>query len=344
LKYYAIRPGLGLAVGTRVRSTILVAALALSVACEPPALVPSTPEDAAPVADDGAPSPPPDDAGEKADGPTTPPPPITTPAKTLRLTLDHGAFPSVAGRPDAVVYVPANFRQAPPVDVVVFLHGFYNCADNVIRSTNSTCTPGSPARQAYALADQLERSNKNALLVVPELAFDRASSDAGRFAEDNGFLDFIEELLGKIPEVGDYTLADLGRVVVLSHSGGWRAAAGIARKGGVSVDELALLDSLYGAAPDFDAWILEDTAALVTRARRYVNVYTSSTQAAAQAQATRLKPQLPAGVVLDDRTTATLTTAQYDKGAIWKRTGLTHDGHVRYYVERILSTSGLSAR
>jgi pimeloyl-ACP methyl ester carboxylesterase len=335
------------------RFTLVATLFALSSACDPGAVAGSSgaPETSPPAPSDSAT---PDDgatpgegtipdAGGKEDGPTTPPP-TTTPARTLRVTLANGAFPSVAGRPDAVVYAPANFRAAPPVDVVVFLHGFYNCAENVIRTTGMACTPGAPARQAYALADQLERSGKNALLVVPELAFDRASSDPGRFANDNGFVDFIEELLGKIPEIGSYTLADLGRVVVLSHSGGYRAAAGIARKGGVSVDELGLLDSLYGAIPDFDAWILEDTAALASRARRYVNVYTASTQASAQAQATRLKPQLPAGVVLDDRTTATLATAQYLTGAIWKRTGLSHDGHVRYYVERILSTSGLSAK
>lgn len=343
----------GLLMPSDVRRLNLIAGcvLSLAVACDP--AVPSKPVvdneptptlDARPPDDAANPGDPPAvDGGGKEDGPTTQPP-TTSPSRTLRLTLANGAFPSVTGRPDAVVYAPANFRPAPPVDVVVFLHGFYNCADNVIRPTGVACTPGGAARQAYALADQLEKSGRNALLVVPELTFDRASSDPGRFGDDNGFLAFIEELLGKIPEIGSYTLADLGRVVVLSHSGGYRAAAGIAVKGGVSVDELGLLDSLYGSIPDFDAWILEDTAALATRARRYANVYTASTQTNVQAQATRLKPQLPTGSALDDRTTATLTPQQLAVGALWKRTGLSHDGLVRYYVERILSTSGLAAK
>jgi len=332
---------------TRVvrRLSLIAATFALSLACDPAAVAPPPSSGEPPSAPADSADPPAVDGGGKEDGPSTQPPtPTTSPSRTLRLTLANGAFPSVAGRPDAVVYAPANFRPAPPVDIVVFLHGFYNCADNVIRTTGAACTPGSAARQAYALADQLEKSGRNALLVAPELTFDRASSDPGRFGDDNGFLAFIEEVLGKIPEIGSYTLADLGRVVVLSHSGGYRAAAGIARKGGVSVDELGLLDSLYGSIPDFDAWILEDTAALATRARRYANVYTASTQTNVQAQATRLKPQVPTGSTLDDRTTATLTTQQYAVGALWKRTGLSHDGLVRYYVERLLSTGGLAAK
>jgi hypothetical protein len=48
--------------------------------------------------------------------------------------------------------------------------------------------------------------------------------------------------------------------------------------------------------------------------------------------------------VLDDRTTSTLTPAQYDRGLLFKRSGLSHDDVPRYYFRKLLETSSLPVK
>jgi hypothetical protein len=102
-----------------------------------------------------------------------------TPA-TLELQLAAGAFlPHDATTPNAILYVPTRFTNDLPLDVVVYIHGFNNCIRNAIRPENGTCTPGGAVHNAYDLLTQLEASNKNAILLLPEVAFEMASGAIG---------------------------------------------------------------------------------------------------------------------------------------------------------------------
>ena len=47
------------------------------------------------------------------------------------------------------------------------------------------------------------------------------------------------------------------------------------------------------------------------------------------------------GVVVDDRTTSTWMDPTYAHGALFKRSALSHDGVVRYYFGKLVTTSGL---
>jgi hypothetical protein len=266
--------------------------------------------------------------------------------RTLPLWLDHGAFARDPAHPSALVYVPTGFDPTPPLDLVVYVHGFYNCVTNVIASTGSACTARAPARNAYALASQLEASGRNALLLLPEVAHDQASSDPGRLGVDGGLRALLDEALGQLGSVGSFTVDDLGHVVVASHSGGYRAAAGMAVRGGITVDEVWLLDSLYGSTADFDAWVLSDRASLAdARARRFADVYTggAGTLYNSQAMATRARGWMSdePGVLVDDRTTSTWPASTFAHGLLFKRSGLAHDGVPRYYFGKLLATSGL---
>lgn len=270
--------------------------------------------------------------GGKADGAS---------GTTRAFSLEAGAFPG-SGHPDVVVYTPAGFDPTPPLDVVVFLHGWNNCAANVIRSVGAPCTPGRRARQAHGLAAQLEASGKNALLVVPELRFDAASGDPGALAEPGALAALLDETLAALA-----LEPTVGRVIVVSHSGGYQAAAAFVRHGGVPITELHLLDSLYGHFDDFDAWVEDDHDGFAARDRRFASVYSrdGGTRVDSQAMATRAATWFAAtpSAVRDDRTTATWTEADYDHGLLFKRTGLGHDAVPRYYFGRLLSTSALAA-
>src|SRR5947209_5000133 len=54
---------------------------------------------------------------------------------TIPLRIAHGAFDAVGDRPNVVVYIPTGFDPSQ-LNVVVFLHGWYNCATNVLGGAN----------------------------------------------------------------------------------------------------------------------------------------------------------------------------------------------------------------
>jgi len=107
------------------------------------------------------------------------------------------------------------------------------------------------------------------------------------------------------------------------------------------VVEVDLLDSLYGNSADFDAW-----AMAVAPGKRFADAYTSGggTLANSQAMATRAQAWVPADQLLDDRTTDTLTDAQYAHELMFKMSGLTHDGVPAYYFGKFVGTSVLAPK
>jgi hypothetical protein len=283
------------------------------------------------------------DGGGKADDPG-----LGGTGEVIKLTVEDGAVPGTPDRPNMVVYIPSGFDPERGLNLVVYLHGHYNCAANVIRARGTACRPGGGLRNAYSLARQLEDSKKNAILVVPELAYDAADSSEFAFADEDRFFWAMVETVGELGEkVGWLSFWDVNQIVVVSHSGGYRAAASIVTRGGATVNELWLLDSLYGREAEFDAWI-QGEADLYgdARERRFANVYTrwGGSLALSQAMATRAAGWFGAGVVLDDRSGATLAPAQYDRGLLFKRSGLSHDDVPRYYFKSLLSTSAIPDR
>ena len=264
------------------------------------------------------------------------------------FTLDAGAFPPTSAHPSALVYVPTGFVATRPLSVIVFLHGFDNCVENVVRDTGQPCTQGMPARAAYNLIAQLEAAHKNALLVCPEVTYDASTGAAGNLQKAGGFKALLDETLRDLPAVAGahLTAADVGRLMVLSHSGGYEAAATIANSGGIPVEELDLLDSLYGNFPDFDAWVKSDLPSITTTTRRFADVYTccGGTEANSYAMATRAEAWVDGGVEIDDRGdggSSTWTDPVYHHGLLFKFSGLTHDGVPRYYFGELVRNSNL---
>ena len=262
---------------------------------------------------------------------------------TYPLTLTNAAFPGTT-HPSAVVYVPEKFDPTPPVDVVVYVHGAFNCATNALGGTSNACTPNGAARPAAGLAVQLEASQRNAVLVVPEVMFDSASADPGALDDAGVFEAFVAEALMTSPLA--VAPADIGKVIVASHGSGYTAVAGIISVGGIPVDEVWLLDSLYGLASTFDAWAMADLAALAAPARRFVNLYTNGggTLSNSHAMATRAATWVSATptVLVDDRTAATPTDDQLRHGLVFKLVSGGTDSVPSTHVQQLLATSVLS--
>lgn len=260
-------------------------------------------------------------------------------------TLQNAPFAD--GHPSVLVHLGKGFVPQGPLNLVVYFHGWSNCVVNDVEAAGSPCTPGRPARAAHNLIGSLDASGANAALIAVERAYDQTSSSAGRLTQAGLFRALILELLPKLGELAGrmYSEADLGKLVLATHSGGYQAVALILDRGGLTaqVSEVILLDSLYGNTAEFDAWL---KGGLGTR--RLANVYTGSggTLANAQAMAVRAKAwaqaaRLPASALLDDRTTATLADGNFNAPLFFKRSGLSHDGVVAYYLPKLLAHAGL---
>jgi pimeloyl-ACP methyl ester carboxylesterase len=259
--------------------------------------------------------------------------------------LRHAAFPG-SGHPDAAVYLPAQIDRGD-LAVVVYFHGFENCVSNVIRAAPSRCVPGGPLCPAADLVGHLDRSGRRALLVVPEVAFYARSSDPGALGEQGGLRALLDEVLTALgPAVDGAGVDEVRQVIVVSHSGGYRAAAAVAVLGEVPVRELYLIDSLYGAEDLFDRHVREGLIAYAAQARRFVNLYGESTARRSRAMAGRIagwlsEAGLPAETLLREDVGKALTEQELQRPILSKRVRTGHSEMPITYLGRLLATSGL---
>jgi hypothetical protein len=274
-------------------------------------------------------------------------------AQTLTFNLDAGAFPATRSHPNALVYIPGNFDPTPPLNLIVYIHGFDNCVTNIVRASDGTCSDGGVTRDAYSLAAQLEASGKNALLLAPEVAFEAATGDPGNLKYKDTFAALLQETLTDLqPLIGARTLADVGELIVASHSGGYTAADDVVDSTGITAREVWMLDSLYSSTvtTDFEGWVKQDLGSLRAPYRRFATFYTildnacGGTDCNSETLAGDVRALYPgdAGVVIDEPSAAvTWTDDVYRHGFLCKHSSLAHNDIPRYYFVHLLSTSGL---
>ncbi len=265
-----------------------------------------------------------------------------------------GAFDEAAGIPNVAVVIPPAFNPSGPLQIAVYFHGFTNCPENVVADRDGRCIGGNATHHSSHLAAQFVASGINGILVVPGLRREQATGDAGRFNRAGAFEAFLTELLGThlAPHIGTKSLADIGRVSLMSHSGGYTAVAAVLRGASPAlapkIAEVALLDSLYGDAATFNRWVGDSPAALRPQAnRRFLCVYTSGggTATNATALSAQLRSRLGGSpsVCLDDSATEPTPVALNSCGAIVQRSGLSHTDVSRHWPLLAWSSSPLKA-
>jgi len=208
-------------------------------------------------------------------------------------TLSNQGFP---GHPGALVYFPTTFDStnvSKNLEVVIWVHGYNNCIVNIVRKQEDACncSTGEGIREAYDLIGQFERAavytmKSNRIFVAIEVAYDEANDDPGRWAEPNLFHNFMQELLeihlsSESTGVGvPLALADVTRVQIFSHSGGYFTIGNIAAVGGMpdEVRDLILLDSLYADFQHFDDYVQSHLSVFGTGISdyRFTSVYTAT--------------------------------------------------------------------
>jgi hypothetical protein len=159
------------------------------------------------------------------------------------VTLPSAPFPHPS-RPftDATVFVavPSGLDPARPIDVVVHVHGH----DSVLRQTVT----------AQRLAEQLWRSGRQAMLIVPQGPVAAPDGCFGKLEEPGGAARLIADARDVAWRDGRLPNPELGAVVLSAHSGGYRGTAAMVQRGGVPVAGVLLFDALYDRESVFAAF------------------------------------------------------------------------------------------
>ena len=174
--------------------------------------------------------------------------PVLAPqGRTFLRAFDSAPYPH-AGRPyrDSTIgiYVPPQYRPSDTVDYIVHFHGWRNDVAHVLKR--------------YRLREQLDMSERNAILVVPQGPKDAPDSDFGKLEHDQGgFARFIDEIGAFLREQRVTAATRAGRIVLSSHSGGYGGAGGVLTRGGMnaSITDVLLFDSAYGYYDAFAGWV-----------------------------------------------------------------------------------------
>ncbi len=273
----------------------------------------------------------------------------------LLSELKSAAFPD-APHPGALVHLPPGPLPGSAADLglLVYLHGFDNCAENVARFLPGRCVPRGELCPAAGLIEHLNSSGKNAILLVPEVRYHQKSAEPGALGSPGALRAMLQEIsLRLFGPLSGLSLKDVGQVLVISHSGGYKAGISLATQGGVPTQELCLIDSLYGEEDAVvDHFVADDLSAFVSPAqgagKRLCVLYTADGGTAPRARTlcTRLRTLLsgaglsPDAVAQDDSDTE-VTDEQFGRRLLFKRVPTDHSAMPISYVGRILSASDL---
>jgi hypothetical protein len=267
----------------------------------------------------------------------------TVPSGTHTYRLDAAPFPSQPG-PGALVHVPPGFDRGRPLDVVVYFRGWSSCVSAVAGEERAACRPGGPTHRASLLAQQFDRANVNALLVLPELRVEQATGDPGRLGRANGLREFLDELLGdKMAPLlgGGRSAGSVRRLILAAHSGGYWATASCLARGGVPASQVWLYDALYGELDEFAAFGRQCLSG-ATPGMRLLSVYaTGSPRDNSLDLARRLRRgAFGANVVLRDELDAP-TAPDLAGAAVFARARMSHDEVPRHLLLPSLASAGL---
>ncbi len=156
------------------------------------------------------------------------------------------------------IFVPANYRPKPTVDLILYLHGHkgaYPGAHIPIDGYWSSRRPPS----YFPLRKELNASNKNVILVAPTLG---PKSEYGLLTRPTRFNQYLDEVMAALRAHGPHKAQAqspvVGKIILACHSGGGSPMLRLAKlkgSGGFAdkVIECWGFDCLYGIGVDA-AW------------------------------------------------------------------------------------------
>ncbi len=146
-------------------------------------------------------------------------------------------------------HVPDRFDIRKPFTYVVFFHG--------------NRTEVRQFQKDYRLDEQMNKSMKNAILILPQLARNASDSSPGRFAVKNVFRSFMSEVAQVLTSKFGKNYQkrfEQAPIVLVAFSGGYKPLACTLDRGGVGsrIIGVFLMDALYEDLYIFGKWILRN--------------------------------------------------------------------------------------
>lgn len=180
------------------------------------------------------------------------------------------------GEPNAWVYVPTGFDPKAPLRLVVFFHGFSNCLRSFVAAEGVPCRQFQPPRTAYSLPAQIERAGLGSIAIVPQLAFDRRSSDPLKLRDKGAMKALVREVLEEhLGPLGKRSLDEVVDVTFVAASGGSEALGPALTNGGLGVTRVILMDAYYAASLDLQKFAFDEVDHFA-KERRLAVVYSDS--------------------------------------------------------------------
>ncbi len=225
------------------------------------------------------------------------------------------------------IFIPAGYSDGETVDYLVHFHGHNNHVSKAI--------------DQYKLAEQIAAAKVNAILIVPQGPMDAADSGGGKLELDvGGFENLMADVTAFLNAQRKIHTAKIGRIILSTHSGGYKVTAAILDHGGLAdrVTDVLLLDSSYGSLEWFAKWAAGNAAPGMP-ARRLVSLYTQHLAAANLELMGRLEK---AGVKYNELDEVPLTDHELSRrGVTFMATTKAHDAVPVDYFGRLVKQSGI---
>lgn len=144
----------------------------------------------------------------------------------------------------AIIVIPSGWvEKSSHLDLIVHFHGHNNNVLDVM--------------EQFSIPQQLLASRKNAILVLAQGPKNAPDSFGGKMEDENGFKYFVEEIMDILSENGEIQSTEVNRIIVSAHSGGYRPAAYVLDRGGLTekIREVYLFDAFYAQHDKFLSWI-----------------------------------------------------------------------------------------
>jgi hypothetical protein len=250
--------------------------------------------------------------------------------------------------PFAAVHAPRPLKHLAETPIVVFFHGWYGCLKVLLGPDHAPCRHDKPTRYAMDLVHQFDAAGVDALLVVPQLAFDLASSAPGGFAQKGRLGAMLTEILAH-PKLASHlpSGAKPGRVVLIAHSGAYMALGRALGRGGVDVHEVWMMDAHYLDVPELAPWFRSHQGDFLAGRRRMAFLYTEGEKTGPRTL--RLLGALTAGMSEEERGKA-LWQGEHPEVApaealsrplVAQQTGVSHEKIPRSFLVPLLRTAQL---
>lgn len=182
---------------------------------------------------------------------------------TAALRISRSAYPVPDAAPNVIVHRPPSFDASRPYDIVVALHGWSTCINVFVRPGRVSCTARDRAENGWGVADRFDATGRNAILIVPQIAYRSHVGHAGNFEREGFARAVVDEALAAVhAEVPNVSSEGAARVLAVAHSAGFETAFAMSRRSGFGpkLRRVALMDGLYDVPEFFGRWARDDAS------------------------------------------------------------------------------------